>query len=85
MGQYRHIDKSRLAVAGQSCGALQAYTASLDERVTLTCIFNSGLLVPGNVVLLENLHTSIGYFLGGPTDMAFKNVRPRNLENWSAC
>lgn len=80
IGEYRHIDKSRLAVAGQSCGGLQAYTASLDERVTLTCIFNSGLLVPENVVLFEKLHAPIGYFLGGPTDMAFKNVKPPKSE-----
>ncbi|CAG8975830.1 hypothetical protein HYALB_00009410 [Hymenoscyphus albidus] len=72
-GGYRHIDKSKIAVAGQAGGAIQAYTASLDERVKLTCIFNGGLLVPQNVQLFERFHAPVAYFLGGPTDMAFKN------------
>ncbi|CAG8952758.1 hypothetical protein HYFRA_00009002 [Hymenoscyphus fraxineus] len=72
-GGYRHIDKSKIAVAGHAGGAIQAYTASLDERVTLTCIFNGGLLVPQNVELFERFHAPVAYFLGGPTDMAFKN------------
>jgi hypothetical protein len=37
-----HVKGSRLVVADQSCDGLQAYSASLDERVTLTAIFNSG-------------------------------------------
>jgi hypothetical protein len=73
-GQYAHIDKSRLAVAGQSCGGVQSYSASLDPRVTLTGIFNSGLINAGNTNLFEQLHAPIGFFLGGPSDIAYENV-----------
>lgn len=41
-GEREHVDESRLVVADQSCDGLQAYSASQDERVTLTAIFNSG-------------------------------------------
>lgn len=29
-GEWEHVDATRIAVVGQSCGGLQAYTASLD-------------------------------------------------------
>jgi hypothetical protein len=73
-GIYNTVDKTRLAAAGQSCGGIQAYSASLDSRVTLTGIFNSGLISQGNAVLFEKLHAPIGWFLGGPTDIAYENV-----------
>jgi hypothetical protein len=73
-GAYATVDKTRLAAAGQSCGGIQAYSASLDPRVTLTGIFNSGLISRGNTVLFEKLKAPIGYFLGGPTDIAYENV-----------
>jgi hypothetical protein len=73
-GPYATVDKTRLAAAGQSCGGIQAYSASLDSRVTLTGIFNSGLISQGNTVLFEKLHAPIGWFLGGPTDIAYENV-----------
>jgi hypothetical protein len=74
-GALTTVDKTRLAAAGQSCGGIQAYSASLDPRVTLTSIFNSGLISQGNTKLFEKLHAPIGYFLGGPTDIAYLNVR----------
>lgn len=73
-GKYATVDKTKLAAAGQSCGGIQAYSASLDPRVTLTGIFNSGLISRGNTVLFEKLKAPIGYFLGGPTDIAYENV-----------
>jgi hypothetical protein len=74
-GALATVDRTRLAAAGQSCGGIQAYSASLDPRVTLTGIFNSGLISQGNTKLFEKLHAPIGYFLGGPTDIAYLNVR----------
>lgn len=48
-GKYRgKLDLSRVAVAGQSCGGLQAIEASFDPRVTTTLVCNSGVLnTPG--------------------------------------
>jgi hypothetical protein len=73
-GAYATVDKTRLAAAGQSCGGIQAYSASLDSRVTLTGIFNSGLISQGNSMLFDKLNAPIGWFLGGPTDIAYENV-----------
>lgn len=68
------MDKTRIAVAGQSCGGIQAYTASLDPRVKATAIFNSGLINTANKKHFPKLHAPVGYFLGGPTDIAYANV-----------
>jgi dienelactone hydrolase len=72
--QWAHSDKTRIAAAGQSCGGVQAYSASLDPRVKLTGIFNSGLISAGNTKLFDKLHGPVGFFLGGPTDIAYENV-----------
>jgi hypothetical protein len=72
-GKYAHVDKTKIAAAGQSCGGIQAYSASLDPRVSLTGIFNSGLISAGNTPKFEELHGPVGYFLGGPSDIAYEN------------
>ena len=41
---YNKIDTENVAVAGMSCGGLQAYEVSNDPRVDTTMICNSGLL-----------------------------------------
>jgi hypothetical protein len=47
-GRYGKINKDKLAVAGQSCGGLESYSAAYhDERVKYIGIFNSGILNPG--------------------------------------
>jgi hypothetical protein len=71
-GKYTHIDKTKIAAAGQSCGGLQAYKVSVDPRITLTGIFDSGNL-QGNFDL-KKLHSPVGYFLGGTSDVAYKSV-----------
>ena len=44
-GAYQgHIDGHHIAVAGQSCGGLQALSAAADPRVTTAVIMNSGVL-----------------------------------------
>jgi hypothetical protein len=73
-GEYAYLDKTKIAAAGQSCGGLQAYSASVDPRITLTGLFNSGLLNADNAKLFGKLHAPVGFFLGGPTDVAFANV-----------
>jgi len=74
-GRYGKLDTSKIVVAGQSCGGLEAYSASWkDERVKLTMIFNSGITNTSRTPLLSDLKVPIAYFLGGPGDVAYKNV-----------
>jgi dienelactone hydrolase len=73
-GKWQHIDGSKIAAAGQSCGGIQAFSASLDPRVKLTGIFNSGLINAENTDKFKQLHGPVGFFLGGPADIAYKNV-----------
>jgi hypothetical protein len=40
--KWAHIDTSRIAAAGQSCGGMLAYTVENDKRVKALGIFNSG-------------------------------------------
>jgi len=40
---YQKIDTSKIAVAGQSCGAMQAIEVSSDPRVTTTIALNQGI------------------------------------------
>lgn len=73
--KYGKVDASRLVVAGQSCGGLEAYSASYqDPRVKLTILFNSGIIDTSKTPLLADLTAPVAYFLGGPTDVAYPNV-----------
>lgn len=75
---YGKLDTTRIAVAGWSCGGLEAYEVSNDPRVTTTGIFNSGLLNDANDYQLTRLTKPIAYFTGGPTDIAYQNT----LDDW---
>jgi hypothetical protein len=73
--KYGEIDTSKIAAVGQSCGGLEAYSASYhDDRVKLTILFNKGVLEDKRMYLLQELHAPVAYFLGGPTDIAYQNV-----------
>lgn len=74
------LDTQAIAVAGWSCGGLQALKiAASDPRVTTAVIHNSGILPqprPGMDVgkdTLGKLRTPLIYILGGPTDIAYAN------------
>jgi dienelactone hydrolase len=88
-GPYRgKIDTTKVAAMGGSCGGLQALEVSPDPRVTTSVIFNSGVFdtppkLPGNMKMpipdvtkdvLKKLHGPIAYFIGGPSDIAYKNA-----------
>lgn len=76
-GRYRHVDASRIAVWGQSCGGLEAYDVAQDPRVGHVGIFNSGELAANeSEAVAGKINKPIFYFLGGPTDIAYLNVSP---------
>ncbi len=77
---YRHLDPAKIAVAGHSCGGLQAMRISADPRIKATMLFNSGIFnVSSDGVSalsvkkeeLAKLHAPIGYIIGGPGDIAW--------------
>ncbi|MDG2091492.1 MAG: hypothetical protein P8J61_10450 [Gammaproteobacteria bacterium] len=79
---YNLIDPEAIAISGYSCGGVQALLNAGDQRADTMVIMNSGLYVDGNTSMagmetnkdiLHNIHTSILYVLGGPTDIAYPN------------
>ena len=75
---YDKLDTSKIAVAGFSCGGLEAYAVSNDPRVTTTGIFSSGLLNDADDYQLRRLTKPIAYFIGGPSDIAYPNA----VDDW---
>ncbi|KAF2423491.1 hypothetical protein EJ08DRAFT_701142 [Tothia fuscella] len=72
--KYGNVDTAHIAAAGQSCGGLEAYSASYhDDRIKLTILFNSGVIAEEKTYLLKELKAPVGYFLGGPLDIAYPN------------
>jgi hypothetical protein len=76
------IARDALAVAGHSCGGLQALEIGADPRVKTVLVHNSGIFntpAPGRGGMsltkdaLDKLHTPVIYLLGGPTDIAYAN------------
>jgi dienelactone hydrolase len=79
---FGRIDPKLTAVAGHSCGGLQALQVAGDRRIHAVLVHNSGVFADGSnpiqgmavdKTLLKTLHTPVIYFLGGPTDVAFPN------------
>jgi dienelactone hydrolase len=74
-GKYGEIDSEKLAVAGQSCGGLESYSASYQEpKVKLTVLFDSGILSESKLPLLKKLKAPVSFFLSGPKDIAYAQV-----------
>ncbi|UVO54373.1 hypothetical protein [Sphingomonas sp. SUN039] len=78
-----HIDTTRVAVMGHSCGGLQALAAGADPRIDTVVGFNTGVYTRANTGVsgvdivkddLKKLHTPVAYFIGGPTDIAYPNA-----------
>ncbi|KAK3356870.1 Alpha/Beta hydrolase protein [Lasiosphaeria hispida] len=68
------LDPSRIAVAGQSCGGVEAYAVANDTRVSVVGIFNSGLMTPAESRrVVPGIKKPIFYFLGGSGDIAYEN------------
>ncbi|GAA4916543.1 alpha/beta hydrolase [Streptomonospora salina] len=78
-GSYRgHLDTGAIAVMGQSCGGIEAYEASDDDRVDTTVLWNSGMLSDLDNWRLNRLEAPIAYFTGGPDDIAHENA----VDDW---
>lgn len=74
-GNWVNMDASRIAVAGMSCGGIEAYANSLDDRVSAVGIFNSGQYdAAGTNANVPPINKPIFFFLGGPSDIAYQNV-----------
>jgi dienelactone hydrolase len=81
---YGKFDTTKIAVAGMSCGGVQAIEASVDPRIKTTIVANSGLMtVPttmsgsGKPVPKESLnlmHAPVLYMSGDESDIAFANA-----------
>jgi hypothetical protein len=77
------IDPDAIAVAGFSCGGLQALQVVGDKRLRTVIIQNSGIFNAESATRLpsmdigkdklKTLHTPILYILGGPRDIAYEN------------
>ncbi|HYG24060.1 MAG TPA: alpha/beta hydrolase [Verrucomicrobiae bacterium] len=80
---FNKLDVGGIAVAGMSCGGLQALETAPDPRVKSVMVCNSGIL--GNPGAgrggmprlakehLSKLHTPVIYILGGERDIAYSN------------
>ncbi len=81
---YRKLDPDKIAVAGMSCGGVQAIEASVDPRVKTTIVANSGLMPEpttmsgsGKPIPKESLnlmHAPVLYLSGDESDIAYANA-----------
>jgi hypothetical protein len=82
---FKKINGKKIAVAGMSCGGLQALEVAGDSRISTLIVANSGIFIDpirGNAMPmmpqldkthLKKIHTPTLYLLGGPSDIAYKN------------
>lgn len=82
---FKKINTRKIAVAGMSCGGLQALEVAGDPRISTLIVANSGIFIDpirGNAMPmmpqldkthLKKIHTPTLYLLGGPSDIAYKN------------
>lgn len=82
---FKKINTKKIAVAGMSCGGLQALEVAGDPRISSLVVCNSGIFIDpirGNAMPmmpqldkthLKKIHTPTLYLLGGPSDIAYNN------------
>lgn len=74
-GKYGSVDLERVGAAGQSCGGVEAYSASVFEpRVKVVGVYNTGVIDPGRRWYLKEMKQGIGYFHGGKGDFSYDYV-----------
>lgn len=77
------LDLTKIAVAGMSCGGLQALETAPDPRVSTVMVCNSGIFINPRGAMggmpnltkdqLKKLHAPVIYMLGGKKDIAYEN------------
>jgi hypothetical protein len=76
------IATDKVAVAGHSCGGLQAIELADDPRIDTVMVHNSGIFNSGvssiptvraTKDMLKDFHQPVIYILGGPDDIAYPN------------
>jgi predicted alpha/beta-hydrolase family hydrolase len=76
---YQRLDLAKVAVAGHSCGGLEALVAAEDARVKSVVSLDSGFFSDGSFGYprseLSKLHTPALFMDGGPSDIAYDNTR----------
>lgn len=80
---FQKLDTNKIAVAGMSCGGLQALETAPDPRVSTLMVCNSGSFTNPATARsgmpnlsndqLTKIHAPIIYILGGEKDIAYKN------------
>lgn len=74
---WHRVDTGRVAVAGHSCGGIEALVAGADPRVRSVLSLNSGFFADGTLGYgrdrLQDLHTPTLFLDGGPDDVAYEN------------
>lgn len=78
------LDTAQIAVAGMSCGGVQAIEASADSRIKTTIVANSGLMTEPTIMSgsgkpvpkqsLGLMHAPALYLSGDVSDIAFANA-----------
>ncbi len=80
---YQHLNTSKIAVMGQSCGGVQAIEVAADPRITTAMVWNSGLFAQpsdmgGGKILskkdLDSIHVPMAYISGDSSDIAHNNA-----------
>jgi predicted dienelactone hydrolase len=81
---YHRLDTHAIAVAGQSCGGLQAISAAADHRVKTALVLNSGTFPAGTKPLagtgdaikasLKRIHVPTIWVSGDASDIAHNNA-----------
>jgi dienelactone hydrolase len=71
-----HLDLTRIAAAGNSCGAVTSVTlAAQDDRVTAVFVLSGSSVLPGSsaeaaAAVMSRIDVPIGYVIGGPEDIS---------------
>jgi len=81
---YGKLDTAAIAVAGMSCGGVQAIEASVDPRIKTTIVANSGLMPKPTMMSgsgkpipkesLKLMHAPVLYMSGDESDIAYANA-----------